>query len=89
MSVKSIIRNWLYEDNTKEARCVPIENLEFRGRGANTSFKVHAAVNGAVLESNRYDEITDNMIQTLYFISRDGDFATEIGSIISMEMLKY
>ena len=65
------------------------QSSELHGRGSNTTFKVHPAVGGAIVEVNRYDDKRDNNVQTLHLVSEDGDYAQEIGRIVAMEMLKY
>ena len=52
-------------------------------------FRVCPAAGGLIVESAKYNELSDRAVRTRYVLIQKETFAADIGSIVSMEMLKY
>ena len=51
-------------------------------------FTLHQANGGHILEYNKYDEKTDQSINSLHLITASDDLGQSIGHAITLEMLK-
>ena len=93
MSIKSWFRNWLLNDE-KEDRyetndLIIDEDSDHYDHHQNTiKFTVSVARGGCIVSVRQYDRIKDENNHSVHVIHDDGDIATNIAHIVSMELLR-
>lgn len=93
--------NWLQQgDESKEGNAGMIQNPLVSSRGSEDDyyglsteknavrFTVHRATGGYVVESRFYDEKQDRNNYNLHIITKDEDFAKELGHAVFMDLMK-
>jgi hypothetical protein len=88
MSIKSRLRNWLFNDDSD----VPVlsksdpDELNFR-EDQSLHFTVIPAAGGRIVQVRGYDERNDRHINKLHIITPDEELATSLAQILQIEQL--
>lgn len=82
------IFNWLNKKlNSRELLTASSQELD-GGNIDSLNFSITPAQGGIIMSVRHYDRKQDRSYTRLYIINDDADFATEIGRLAAMEVLK-
>jgi hypothetical protein len=90
-SLRRLIRDWL---NTSELERDKYSNAVMPQKSATMgaldciNFSIRGAQGGWVVETSRYDRITDRHVNELYVLTEYDTMGTELANILSLELLK-
>jgi hypothetical protein len=88
--IKSKLRNWLFNDDSKVAVNEADRNddsLDIRHRSDEIRFSVVSASGGKIVQVTYYDERKDNNVNKLHIITPDEDLAVSLAQILQIEQL--
>lgn len=88
MSLKQIIKNWLYSDSNVKAVPMAEQNSSLQ-QPATLNLQVYTAIGGKVVEFRSYDQKTDRVMFSTYLITDSENVGEKLSKIITLELLKY
>lgn len=89
--IKRKVITWVRDDwnqASKSSGVVAVRETDRPEQLPVLNFRIYNAVNGQLLEFNRYDRKNDQHTSTLYLIEKDKELADYVAKCINMELLK-